>query len=170
MSLDKVRGTFLGERPSFIVELDDYSFYNDSVTLGGRLRNDKKFNRFIGIIEHLMGDKRGDFNGGTELSGGQWQKLAIARSYMRAAAIAMLDEPTAALDPKAESDVLRQFLATSKDKTAFIVSHRLGLARFCDRIIMMQDGRIIEQGSHSELVRMDGEYARLWAMQSQWYN
>ncbi|MBD3919862.1 ABC transporter ATP-binding protein [Paenibacillus sp. PR3] len=110
------------------------------------------------------------FSGGTELSGGQWQKLAIARSYMREAAIAMLDEPTSALDPKAESDVLRQFLATSQNKTAFIVSHRLGLARFCDRILLMQDGRIVEQGSHDELVAKNGEYAQLWAMQSQWYN
>jgi ATP-binding cassette subfamily B protein len=110
------------------------------------------------------------FSGGTELSGGQWQKLAIARSYIRDAAIAMLDEPTSALDPQAESDVLRQFLETSQGKTAFIVSHRLGLARFCDRIILMRDGRIIEQGSHNELVARNGEYAQLWAMQSQWYN
>jgi ABC-type multidrug transport system fused ATPase/permease subunit len=109
------------------------------------------------------------FSDGTDLSGGQWQSLAIARSYIRKSNLVFLDEPTAALDPKAESEVLTRFLELSKNKTAFVVSHRLGLARHCDRIIVMKDGRIAEQGTHEELVALNGEYAHLWAVQSQWY-
>lgn len=109
------------------------------------------------------------FSGGTDLSGGQWQSLAIARSYMRRSDLVFLDEPTAALDPKAESEVLTRFLELSKNKTAFVVSHRLGLARHCDRIIVMKDGQIAEQGTHEELVALNREYAHLWAVQSQWY-
>ncbi|WP_135550716.1 ABC transporter ATP-binding protein [Paenibacillus cymbidii] len=109
------------------------------------------------------------FTGGVDLSGGQWQKIAIARAFMRDTELISLDEPTAALDPKAESDVLHRFLEMAGAKTTILVSHRLGLARFCDRIILLKEGRITEQGTHDELLASDGEYALLWSLQSQWY-
>ncbi|MFD2115104.1 ABC transporter ATP-binding protein [Paenibacillus yanchengensis] len=109
------------------------------------------------------------FTGGVDLSGGQWQKVAISRSFMREASIILLDEPTAALDPVAEADAFQRFLTMIEKTTAILISHRLGLARHCDRIIVLHNGEIIEQGTHDELQGQQGEYARLWQLQSQWY-
>lgn len=111
----------------------------------------------------------GRFSGGTELSGGQWQRVAISRAFMRAAPLVVLDEPTAALDPKAEADVFARFAAMAGSRTAILVSHRLGMAKLCDRIMVLREGRLLELGSHDELLAAGGEYARLWSLQSQWY-
>ena len=110
-----------------------------------------------------------EFSGGTELSGGQWQRVAVSRGFMREAPLIVLDEPTAALDPRAEADVFRRFAAMAGGRTAVLVSHRLGSARLCDRVLVLQDGRLVEQGTHDELVAAEGEYARMWALQAQWY-
>jgi len=137
------------------------------------------------------------FSGGTELSGGQWQRVAVSRGFMRdgpesgsrrrdgAAGgdlcreapgwrqaerpLIVLDEPTAALDPQAEADVFRRFAAMAGGRTAVLVSHRLGSARLCDRVLVMQEGRLVEQGTHEQLLAAGGEYARMWAAQAQWY-
>ncbi|TMV49507.1 ABC transporter ATP-binding protein [Paenibacillus mesophilus] len=109
------------------------------------------------------------FTGGTELSGGQWQRVAISRAFMRDAPLVVLDEPTAALDPKAETDVFERFAAMAGSRTAILVSHRLGMARLCDRVMVLREGRLLELGSHDELLAAGGEYARLWSLQSQWY-
>ena len=109
------------------------------------------------------------FSGGTELSGGQWQRVAVSRGFMREAPLIVLDEPTAALDPQAEADVFRRFAAMAAGRTAVLVSHRLGSARLCDRVIVLRDGELVEQGTHDELLAVGGEYARMWAIQSQWY-
>ena len=110
-----------------------------------------------------------EFAGGTELSGGEWQRVAISRGFMRNAALIVLDEPTASLDPQAEADVFRRFLAMSGERTTIVVSHRLGSARLCDRILVLKEGRLRENGTHGELLSQEGEYARLWALQAQWY-
>ena len=110
-----------------------------------------------------------EFAGGTELSGGEWQRVAISRGFMRNAALIVLDEPTASLDPQAEADVFRRFLAMSGERTTIVVSHRLGSARLCDRILVLKEGRLLENGTHDELLSQEGEYARLWALQAQWY-
>ena len=110
-----------------------------------------------------------EFSGGTELSGGQWQRVAVSRGFMRDALLIVLDEPTAALDPQAEADVFRRFAAMAGGRTAMLVSHRLGSARLCDRVLVQREGRLAEQGTHDELVAAGGEYARMWALQSQWY-
>ena len=110
-----------------------------------------------------------EFAGGTELSGGEWQRVAISRGFMRNAALIVLDEPTASLDPQAEADVFRRFLAISGERTTIVVSHRLGSARLCDRILVLKEGRLLENGTHDELLSQEGEYARLWALQAQWY-
>ena len=109
------------------------------------------------------------FSGGTDLSGGQWQRVAVSRGFMRDAPLVVLDEPTAALDPKAEADVFHRFAAMAGGRTALLVSHRLGFARLCDRVLVLGDGRLIEQGTHDDLVAAGGTYARMWEMQAQWY-
>ena len=111
-----------------------------------------------------------EFEGGTELSGGEWQRVAISRGFMRDAGFVVLDEPTASLDPQAEADVFRRFLAMAGGRTTIVVSHRLGSARLCDRILVLKEGRLIENGTHDELVSRDGEYARMWALQAGWYD
>ncbi|HLN60119.1 MAG TPA: ABC transporter ATP-binding protein [Symbiobacteriaceae bacterium] len=112
---------------------------------------------------------RREFFGGQELSGGQWQKMAIARAYMREASVLVLDEPTAALDPEAELEVFRQFRELTLGKTAFFISHRLGAARLADRILVLKHGRLVEVGHHDELMARDGECAALFRAQAHWY-
>ena len=88
---------------------------------------------------------------------------------MRNAALVVLDEPTASLDPQAEADVFRRFITMSGGRTTIVVSHRLGSARLCDRILVLKEGRLVESGTHDELLSRAGEYARMWALQARWY-
>ena len=104
------------------------------------------------------------------LSGGQWQKLALLRAaYRNRAKIMILDEPTAALDPVAETELYQDFAAITGDRTTILISHRLGITSVVDRILVFHDGRIVEDGSHSELMALDGYYAELYRAQAQWY-
>ena len=107
--------------------------------------------------------------GGVDLSGGQWQRIAIARSIYRSHQLVVLDEPTAAIDPIEEKLLYEKFMQMSKDKTAILVTHRLGSARMADRIIVMDKGHIVEDGTHDELLALNGKYAKMYAMQAQWY-
>jgi len=110
-----------------------------------------------------------EFEGGRDLSRGQWQSLAIARLYLRDAELLVLDEPTSALDALAEVEVYRQFLELASDKSVLLISHRLGSARLADRVVFLKDGEIVEQGTHDELVETGGAYAELFTMQAEWY-
>ncbi len=107
---------------------------------------------------------------GIDLSGGQWQRVAIARSFYRPHRIILLDEPTAAIDPLEETSIYNRFAKIVRNKTAVIVTHRLGSARMADRILVMKEGRLIEQGTHTGLLHAGGEYARLYHIQKQWYD
>ena len=107
--------------------------------------------------------------GGTELSGGEWQKVAIARGLWKESDIIILDEPTSALDPLVEYDILTKFVEMIKDKTSVIISHRVGICRTADKIIVMKDGRAVECGKHEELLVAGGEYSRIWSEQAKWY-
>lgn len=107
--------------------------------------------------------------GGDDLSGGQWQKTAIARAVYSRANLYILDEPTSALDPLRELDVMNSFLEMAVEKTAVMVLHRMGLCKHVDRIIVMKDGRISEVGSHGELMEKRGEYYHLYSEQAKWY-
>jgi ATP-binding cassette subfamily B protein len=106
---------------------------------------------------------------GVDLSGGQWQRVAIGRGFYREHELIVLDEPTAAIDPYEETRIYRRFAEISKEKTAIIVTHRLGSVRLADRIVVMKEGRLVESGTHEELLAMGGEYGRLYASQEQWY-
>lgn len=103
---------------------------------------------------------------GMDLSGGESQKLAIARVFYRKAGLMILDEPSSALDPIAEYQLNHAMLSATKDKTVIFISHRLSTTRLADRIIMLEQGRIVEQGSHCELLERDGKYAQMWRVQA----
>lgn len=107
--------------------------------------------------------------GGLELSGGEWQRLAIARAYFKKHDVIVFDEPTAAIDPVMEKEILDKFMLLAENKTVVLITHRLGSARLADRILVMDDGRIIEEGSHEQLLAMDGTYAAMFRDQAQWY-
>lgn len=106
---------------------------------------------------------------GVSLSGGQEQRVALVRALYKDAPIMILDEPTAALDPVSEFNIYQQFDELINQKTAFYISHRLSSCRFCDEILVFDQGKIIQRGSHEELVKVDGKYAELWQAQAQYY-
>lgn len=95
--------------------------------------------------------------------------MALARGVFRDADILVLDEPTSALDPMIEYDILSDFINMSKNKTAFVISHRIGICRMADRILVMKNGKIVETGNHKELLLLGGVYADMWQKQAQWY-
>jgi ATP-binding cassette, subfamily B, bacterial len=109
------------------------------------------------------------FNEGSDLSGGEWQKIAIARAYMRDADVLILDEPTAALDARSEYEVFQRFRDLSNGKTAVLISHRFSTVRMADRIVVMEDGRVVEQGAHRDLLALRGRYAELFELQASGY-
>lgn len=106
---------------------------------------------------------------GLDLSGGQWQRLAIARALFRTSKLLILDEPTAAIDPIAECDLYNVFLDAAVEKACIIISHRLGSARLADRIIVLKGGQICEQGTHEELMNAKGVYYNMYENQAAWY-
>jgi ATP-binding cassette subfamily B protein len=110
------------------------------------------------------------FAEGVELSGGQWQKIALARAFMREGAdILVLDEPTAALDAEAEHAVFERFRELTRGKTSILISHRFPTVRMAERIVVIERGSVIEEGTHDSLVRKGGRYAQLFALQAEGY-
>jgi ATP-binding cassette subfamily B protein len=120
---------------------------------------DKKYDQVLGRL----------FDEGIELSGGQWQKVALARAFFRNAPILVLDEPTASIDAKAESEIFDQVEKLSRDKTVIIISHRFSTVRNADRIIVIDKGKVIESGSHEALIKQKGRYAKLFQLQAKGY-
>lgn len=118
---------------------------------------------------HSLDEYLGKEFGQTELSGGQWQKLAIARAAFRGSPFYILDEPTSALDPQMENEILERFLGMIGEKTALSISHRIGICRLVDRVVVLDHGKIAEQGSHEELLKKGGVYRSLYLAQEQWY-
>ena len=109
------------------------------------------------------------FKDGQELSGGQWQKVALARAYMRDAQLVVLDEPTSALDARAEHEVFQRFSRLIAGKMAVLISHRFSTVRMADRILFLENGQLLEFGSHEELLQVNGKYAELFNLQAQGY-
>ena len=106
---------------------------------------------------------------GVELSGGQLQRLMLARALYKDAPILLLDEPTAALDPIAENDIYQKYNQMTGGRTSVYISHRLASTRFCDRIIFLENGGILEEGTHDELMALGGGYCNLFNVQSKYY-
>ncbi|HAA20895.1 MAG TPA: ABC transporter ATP-binding protein, partial [Cytophagales bacterium] len=109
------------------------------------------------------------FADGVDLSGGQWQKIALGRAYMREAQLLILDEPTAALDARAEHEVFERFSELTAGKSAVLISHRFSTVRMADRIMVLENGTLLEIGSHEELLAADGKYAELFSLQAEGY-
>jgi ATP-binding cassette subfamily B protein len=109
------------------------------------------------------------FDGGVDLSGGEWQKVALGRAYMRDAQVLILDEPTAALDARAEYEAFLRFAELTRGRMAVIISHRFSTVRMADRILVLRGGELIDQGTHDELVAKGGLYAELFSLQAAGY-
>ncbi|SDM68892.1 ABC transporter ATP-binding protein [Sediminibacillus halophilus] len=126
--------------------------------------------KFIEEFEEGYDTQLGRFlTQGEELSGGQWQKMAIARALYRDSQVIVLDEPTASLDPISELEIYNQFQQITREKTVLYISHRMSAARFADRILVMENGRIKELGTHEELMQVKGSYYDMYNTQAQWY-
>ena len=122
--------------------------------------------RFKEGYQQMLGRR---FDNGVNLSGGEWQKVALARAYMREAQLLILDEPTASLDARAEYEVFLRFSELVAGRMAVIISHRFSTVRMADRIIVLRHGEVIEDGSHAELLARRGLYAELFALQAEGY-
>jgi len=119
-----------------------------------------------GGLDHMLGRR---FKGGANLSGGEWQKIGLARAYMRDAQILILDEPTAALDARAEYQVFERFSELTEGRMAVLISHRFSTVRMADRIVVLENGGVIEDGTHDDLLALSGRYAELFTLQAAGY-
>jgi ATP-binding cassette subfamily B protein len=122
--------------------------------------------RLPGRYDQMLGKR---FEGGVDLSGGEWQKVALARAYMRDAQLLILDEPTAALDARAEYEVFLRFAELTAGRMAVLISHRFSTVRMADRILVLRAGELVEQGTHEALVQRGGLYAELFQLQAAGY-
>jgi ATP-binding cassette, subfamily B, bacterial len=122
--------------------------------------------RLQGGYNQMLGRR---FESGVDLSGGEWQKLALARAYLRDAQLLILDEPTASLDARSEAEVFERFAELTEGKMALLISHRFSTVRMADRIVVLEDGRLVEEGSHSQLMALGGRYAAMFEMQAASY-
>ena len=122
--------------------------------------------RLHGGYDQMLGRR---FETGVDLSGGEWQKLALARAYLRDAQLLILDEPTAALDARSELEVFERFAELTQGKMALLISHRFSTVRMADRIVVLEGGKLVEEGSHSQLMTLGGRYAAMFEMQAASY-
>jgi len=127
---------------------------------------DEVIARLPGKYDQMLGRR---FDGGVDLSGGEWHKLALARAYLRNSQLFILDEPTAALDARSEFEVFKRFAELTTGKMALFISHRFSTVRMADRIIVLENGRIAEEGKHDELTHLGGRYAEMFEMQAASY-
>jgi ATP-binding cassette, subfamily B, bacterial len=146
-----------------IEQLDDIALLEQSAR---KSMADEVIGRLPSGYEQMLGRR---FDGGVDLSGGEWQKVALARAYLRDAQILILDEPTAALDARSEYEVFQRFAELTAGKMALFISHRFSTVRMADRIVVLENGRIAEDGDHENLTRLGGRYAEMFELQAASY-
>ena len=127
---------------------------------------DEVIAKLPGGYEQMLGRR---FHDGVDLSGGEWQRFALARAYLRDAQVLILDEPTAALDARSEFEVFARFAELTEGKMTLFISHRFSTVRMADRIVLLANGRISEEGSHSQLMALNGRYAEMFELQAASY-
>jgi ATP-binding cassette subfamily B protein len=127
---------------------------------------DEVIQRLPNGYQQMLGRR---FDNGVDLSGGEWQKLALARAYLRDAQVLILDEPTASLDARSEFEVFQRFADLTAGKMALLISHRFSTVRMSDRILVLEDGRIAEEGSHDRLMALGGRYSEMFELQAASY-
>jgi len=183
-----INGKELREYPAgtlkalFSVVYQDFARYyitmKENIALGDLYTkgNEAETARLAGLEETIAELKNGldtplgkILEGGQDISGGQWQRVAIARSLISRAPVKMLDEPTAALDPISESLIYEEFEKLMRGKTTVFISHRLGSTKLADEILVIDDGKIIERGRHDKLMKAKGQYAEMFEAQREWY-
>ncbi len=163
---DFVRYNFTAGENIAVGRIEARADHERIVRAAERSQADQVIERLPGGYDQRIGKR---FKNGVELSGGEWQKLAIARAYMREADVLILDEPTAALDARAEFEVFQRFKELSAGKTAVLISHRFSSVRMADRIFVLADGKVADAGTHEELVSRPGLYAELFELQAAGY-
>jgi ATP-binding cassette subfamily B protein len=146
---------------------DMHEIHQDEIdTAAHKSLADTVVRKLHGGYEQMLGRR---FEGGVELSGGEWQKMALARAYLRDAQLLILDEPTAALDAKSELEVFERFAELTQGKMALLISHRFSTVRMADRIVVLSGGQLIEEGDHQNLMARNGVYAGMFEMQAASY-
>lgn len=138
----------------------------DDAAIGSAI-HDGGADEIVGRLAKGLETPLGKAFGGDDLSGGQWQRVALARAFMRKSRILVLDEPTAAMDAEGEHEIFQRFRDLKKDRTAILITHRFGTVRMADRIVVIDGGRIVEEGSHEALMALGGLYARMFSLQAE---
>jgi ATP-binding cassette subfamily B protein len=146
-----------------IEEIDDLKMLEDAAR---KSLADAVIGKLSGGYDQMLGRR---FETGVDLSGGEWQKVALARAYLRDAQLLILDEPTAALDARSEFEVFQRFAELTAGKMALFISHRFSTVRMADRIVVLENGKIAEEGSHEQLARLGGRYKEMFEMQAASY-
>ena len=136
--------------------------------MGAEKISGQKYESLFGQVNG-WGESEGIVEDGEELSIGEWQKVALARSFLRDAQIIVLDEPTSAMDAKSEYELFSHFRMLLKGRSAILISHRFSTVRMADRIFVFEAGQIVESGSHDRLIKLEGKYARLFEKQAKNY-
>ncbi len=163
---DYVRFSFKAGENVAVGQIEESENTQQIKTAAEKSLADPVIQKLPGGYDQMLGKR---FSEGIDLSGGEWQKIALARAYMRDAQIVILDEPTASLDARAEYEVFKRFSELTKGKSAVIISHRFSTVRMADRILVLKNGELLELGTHEELLHKNGLYAELFALQAKGY-
>lgn len=147
-------------------KIDDRDDFNRILTAARKSLADAVLQKLPESYEQMLGRR---FEGGVDLSGGEWQKIALARAYLRNAQLLILDEPTAALDARSEREVFERFSDLTVGKTALLISHRFSTVRMADRILVLEGGKIVEDGCHSQLMERGERYSKMFELQAASY-